>query len=83
MVGCQNYGPFLGPFYNTAPRIQGTQKGAIILTTTRMLGTCRWACQLGARLLSNSSQSVQTSSLRCDIALFLDKPVVFAIDEWF
>ena len=25
--GCQNYGPFLDPYYNTAPNIQGTQKG--------------------------------------------------------
>ena len=25
--GCQNYGPFLGPYYNTAPNIKGTQKG--------------------------------------------------------
>ena len=30
MGGCQNYGPFLGPYYNTAPNIQGTQKGTII-----------------------------------------------------
>ena len=29
--GCQNYGPFLGPYYNTAPNIWGTQKGTIIL----------------------------------------------------
>ena len=21
MVGCQNYGPFVGPYYNTAPNI--------------------------------------------------------------
>ena len=28
MGGCQNYGPFLGPWYNTAPTIHGTQKGA-------------------------------------------------------
>ena len=34
--GCQNYGPFLGPYYNTAPNIQGTQKGIIILTTTHI-----------------------------------------------
>ena len=34
MGGCQNYGPFLDPYYNTAPDIQGTQEGAIILTTT-------------------------------------------------
>ena len=27
MVGCQNYGPFLDPYYNTAPNIEGTQKG--------------------------------------------------------
>ena len=25
--GCQNDGPFLGPYYNTTPIIQGTQKG--------------------------------------------------------
>ena len=32
--GCQNYGPLLAPFYSTAPNIQGTQKGTIVLTTT-------------------------------------------------
>ena len=37
MGGCQNQGPFLGPYYNTAPIIQGTQKGTIILTTTHIL----------------------------------------------
>ena len=26
MGGCQNYGPVLGPYYNTAPIISGTQK---------------------------------------------------------
>ena len=26
MGGCQNYGPFLDPYYNTAPNIEGTQK---------------------------------------------------------
>ena len=36
MGGCQNYGPFLGPYCNTAPNIWGTQKGAIILTTSHM-----------------------------------------------
>ena len=25
--GCQNYGPFLGPYYTTAPISQGTEKG--------------------------------------------------------
>ena len=30
MGGCQNSGPFLGPYYNTAPNISGTQKGTII-----------------------------------------------------
>ena len=33
---CQNYGPFLGPRYNTAPSIQGTRKGTIILRTTHI-----------------------------------------------
>ena len=27
MDGCQNYGPFLDPYYNTAPNIWRTQKG--------------------------------------------------------
>ena len=34
---CQNYGPFLGPYFNTAANISGTQKGTIILTTTHMV----------------------------------------------
>ena len=34
--GCQKYGPFLGSYYNTAPNIQGTQQGIIILTTTHL-----------------------------------------------
>ena len=34
---CENYGPFLGPYYNAAPTIYGTQKGTLILTTTHML----------------------------------------------
>ena len=33
MGGYQNYGPFLGPYYNTAPIIYGTQKG----TTTPIM----------------------------------------------
>ena len=37
MGGCQNYGPFLDPYYNTAPNISGTPKGTIILTTTHIL----------------------------------------------
>ena len=32
MGGCQNYGPFLDPYYNAAPNIWG-QKRTIILTT--------------------------------------------------
>ena len=36
MGGCQSYGPFLDPYYNTAANIQGTQKGTKILTTTHM-----------------------------------------------
>ena len=39
MGGCQNYGPFLDPYYNTAPNIYGTQKGTIILTTTHVRAT--------------------------------------------
>ena len=36
MGGCQNYGPFLGTLNNRCRIIIGTQKGAIILTTTHM-----------------------------------------------
>ena len=36
MGGCQNYGPYVDPHYNTAPNIEGTQKGTIILTITHM-----------------------------------------------
>ena len=43
MGDCQNYGPLLDPYSNTAPDIQGTQKGTIILTTAHihfpLLGT--------------------------------------------
>ena len=31
--GFQNYGPFLDPYYNTTPKVSGTQKGTIILMT--------------------------------------------------
>ena len=34
--GCQNYGPFLDPYYSTAPNIWGTQKWTIILTTAHV-----------------------------------------------
>ena len=37
MGGCQNYGPFLDPYYNMAPNIWSTQKGTIILTTTHII----------------------------------------------
>ena len=36
MGGCQNDGPFLGPYYTTAPNIKGIRKGTIILTTTHI-----------------------------------------------
>ena len=36
MSGCQNYGPFLDPCYNTAPNIWGTPTGTIILTITHI-----------------------------------------------
>ena len=36
MGSCQNYGPFLGPCYNTAPNIYGAQKWTLILTTTHV-----------------------------------------------
>ena len=45
--GCQNCDPFLGPYNNTAPNIQGTQKGTIILTTTHVWCGCmvRWTAK--------------------------------------
>ena len=36
--GCQNYGPFSDPYFNTAPNIQGTPKN-IILTSTEVTAT--------------------------------------------
>ena len=36
MDGCQNYGPFLGPYWNTAPRICGTQNVTIISIITQL-----------------------------------------------
>ena len=36
MKGCQNYGPFLGPEYSTAPSILGNPKGDHNLTTTHI-----------------------------------------------
>ena len=45
MGGCQKEGPFLDPYSNTAPNIQGTQKETIFLTTTHML------CQFGVFML--------------------------------
>ena len=36
MGGCQKFGLFLDPYYNTAPNIQGTPKGNIILPTTHI-----------------------------------------------
>ena len=50
--GCQNHGPFLDPYYETAPNIQATEKRTIILTTSPYAigGTClkyhlsRWCC---------------------------------------
>ena len=36
MRGCQNYGPFLGTLNNRCRITTGTQKGAIILTTTHI-----------------------------------------------
>ena len=37
MGSCQNYGPFLGTLNNRCRTIIGTQKGAIMLTTTHMV----------------------------------------------
>ena len=48
MDGCQNYSPFLDPYYNAAPNIQGTQKGTIILTTTQIRGrSILWQYYIG------------------------------------
>ena len=56
--GCQNYGPFLDSYYNTAPDIQGTQKRTVILTTTHMLYDSGFGVSvaLGARGPGGSSR---------------------------
>ena len=51
MGGCQNYGPFLDPYYNTAPNIWGTQKRTIILTTTHMAAGFRFGQGQGFGIL--------------------------------
>ena len=43
MGGCQDYGPFSGPWYNTEPIIYGALKGTIVLTTTHIAyGSQTW-----------------------------------------
>ena len=37
MGACQNCGPFLGPYNNKVPNIQGTQTETILVTTTHTL----------------------------------------------
>ena len=59
--------PFLGPYYNTAPIIAGTQNGTIILTTTHL--GC-WALESGFRALGSS---VGLS----DFGLYLESPLKF------
>ena len=68
--GCQNYGPFLGPCYNTAPNIQGTQKGTMILTITYLnlqrvfmliLGTVYLDGSVGLTVVSIRNNSSQLS----------------------
>ena len=49
MGGCQYYGPFLGPYYTTAPNTLGTQKGAIILTATHI--PCSISLAVSMRLM--------------------------------
>ena len=68
MGGCQNVGPFLDPYYNTAPYIWGTQKGTIILTTTHIAAWTLWARSLsltfmpiGSRLRDAAVQSYHRS----------------------
>ena len=38
MGRCQDYGPFLDPYYIRCRIIIGIQKGTVILTTTQMVG---------------------------------------------
>ena len=52
---CQNYGPFLDPYFNTAPNIWGTQKGTIILTTTHIKGLYNHIIHVTQLLLSGGS----------------------------
>ena len=44
MVGCQNYGPFLGTLNIRCRSIIGIQKGTVILTTTQMGGFGELGC---------------------------------------
>ena len=41
MGGCQTYGCFLDPYSNTAPNIEGTQKGTMIILATTQIDIIR------------------------------------------
>ena len=63
--GCQNYGPFLGPYYNTAPIIYGTQKGTLILTTTHMFRILKGrTCLAGRNFKSFEETSTLASAMQ-------------------
>ena len=47
MGGCQNYGPFLGPYIIRHLIFAASQKGAIILTTTHMGVSENWDTLFG------------------------------------
>ena len=40
--------PFLGTYYNTAPRFRVPQKGTLVLTTTHMAGNLKEHCYDGS-----------------------------------
>ena len=66
MGGYQTYGPFLDPYYNTAPNIWGTRKGTIILTTTHMYSRAYARLRpAGQTLREPYSRSISIKDLEC------------------
>ena len=66
--GCQNYGPFLDPYYSTAPNIQGTEKGIIILTTTHVLAGRMRTQQIWLQALEETLRGMQAQGKKSYIA---------------
>ena len=65
MVGCQNYGPFLGTLNIRGRIIIGTQKGTIILTTNQMFGVYKAVSSYRILLAQHTVAALSDPALKC------------------